>query len=72
MKRAGKMALVTGNRQGIGQSVVLRLAQEDANMVINYRSHPAGAEATLAKAEAIGSKCHMAQCPGTIRSSNDG
>ncbi|MEH2206540.1 MAG: SDR family oxidoreductase [Nostoc sp.] len=32
-------------------------------MVINYRSHPEGAEDTLAKVEAIGGNCHIAQCP---------
>jgi glucose 1-dehydrogenase len=65
MKLEGKVALVTGSSQGIGQSVVLRLAQEGANVVINYRSHPEGAEETLAKVEAIGGKCYMAQCPSS-------
>jgi glucose 1-dehydrogenase len=65
MKLAGKVALVTGSSQGIGQGVVLRLAQEGANVVINYRSHPEGAEETLAQVEAIGGKCHMAQCPSS-------
>lgn len=63
MRLAGKVALVTGSSQGIGQGVVLRLAQEGANVVINYRSHPEGAEETLAEVEAIGGKCYMAQCP---------
>jgi glucose 1-dehydrogenase len=63
MKLAGKVALVTGSSQGIGQGVVLRLAQEGAKVVINYRSHPEGAEETLAKVEAAGGKCYMAQCP---------
>jgi glucose 1-dehydrogenase len=63
MKLEGKVALVTGSSQGIGQGVVLRLAQEGADVVINYRSHPEGAEETLAKVEAIGGKCYMAQCP---------
>lgn len=62
MKLEGKVALVTGSSQGIGQGVVLRLAQEGANVVINYRSHPEGAEETLAKVEAIGGQCYMAQC----------
>lgn len=61
-KLEGKVALVTGSSQGIGQGVVLRLAQEGANVVINYRSHPEGAEQTLAKVEAIGGKCYIAQC----------
>lgn len=63
MNLEGKVALVTGSSQGIGQGIVLRLAQAGANVVINYRSHPEGAEETLAKVEAFGGKCHMAQCP---------
>lgn len=60
----GKVALVTGSSQGIGQGIVLRLAEAGADVVINYRSHPEGAEETLAKVQAIGGRCHMAQCSG--------
>jgi glucose 1-dehydrogenase len=63
MKLDGKVALVTGSSQGIGQSIVLRLAQEGADVVINYRSHPEGAAETLAKVQEAGGNCHMAQCP---------
>jgi glucose 1-dehydrogenase len=63
MKLDGKVALVTGSSQGIGQGIVLRLAQAGASVVINYRSNPEGAEETLAKIEAVGGNCHMAQCP---------
>jgi glucose 1-dehydrogenase len=62
MNLEGKVALVTGSSQGIGQSIVLRLAQAGADVVINYRSHPEGAEETLAKVQAIGGNCHMAKC----------
>ncbi|WNZ25637.1 glucose 1-dehydrogenase [Leptolyngbya sp. NK1-12] len=63
MKLAGKVALVTGSSQGIGQAIVIRLAAAGAKVVINYRSHPEGAQETLAKVEAMGGQCHMAQCP---------
>jgi glucose 1-dehydrogenase len=59
MKLAGKVALVTGSSQGIGQSIAIRLAQAGASIVINYRSHPEGAEETLAKVKAAGGECHM-------------
>ncbi len=59
----GKVALVTGSSQGIGQAIVLRLAQEGANVVINYRSHPEGAEETLAQIQESGGSCYTALCP---------
>jgi glucose 1-dehydrogenase len=58
MKLEGKVALVTGSSQGIGQAIAIRLAQEGADVVINYRSHPEGAEETLARVKAAGGKCH--------------
>jgi glucose 1-dehydrogenase len=63
MKLEGKVALVTGSSQGIGQAIAVKLASEGADIVINYRSHPEGAEETLAKVQAAGGRCYMAQCP---------
>jgi glucose 1-dehydrogenase len=63
MKLEGKVALVTGSSQGIGQAIAVRLASEGADVVINYRSHPEGAEETLAKVRTAGGRCYMAQCP---------
>ena len=60
MKLEDKVALVTGSSQGIGQEIAVRLATEGAKIVIDYR-HPEGAEETLAKVQAGGSKCHLAQ-----------
>jgi glucose 1-dehydrogenase len=59
----GKVALVTGSSQGIGQGIVLRLAQAGADVVINYRSNPDGAQETLDKVNSIGGKCYLAECP---------
>lgn len=59
MKLDSKVALVTGSSQGIGQAIAIRLAQEGADVVINYRSHPEGAEETLKKVKAAGGRCHM-------------
>lgn len=58
MKLSGKVALVTGSSQGIGQAIAIRLAAEGANVVINYRSHPEGAQETLSLVEAAGGKCY--------------
>jgi glucose 1-dehydrogenase len=50
----GRKALVTGSSKGIGRGVALRLAQEGADVVINYNSDPRGAEEALAEVEALG------------------
>ncbi|MBH8562558.1 glucose 1-dehydrogenase [Nostoc sp. CENA67] len=55
-KLEGKVALVTGSSSGIGQAIAVRLAQEGADVVIDYRSHVEGAEETLSKVEAAGHK----------------
>ncbi len=55
MKLAGKVALVTGSSQGIGQAIAIRLAEAGARIAIDYRSHPEGAAETLAKVQAAGS-----------------
>lgn len=56
MKLEGKVALVTGGSQGIGQAIAIRLAQAGAAVVINYRSNPDGAKQTLSQVEAAGSR----------------
>jgi glucose 1-dehydrogenase len=56
MKLEGKVALVTGSSQGIGQAIAIYLAQQGANVVIDYRSHPEGAQETLKQVESAGTK----------------
>jgi len=53
MKLEGKSS-VTGSSQGIGQGIAVHLATGGASVVIDYRSHPEGAEETLAKVQAAG------------------
>jgi glucose 1-dehydrogenase len=45
----GKNVLVTGSTSGIGQAIAVRLAQEGANVAINYRSRREEAAATHAQ-----------------------
>ena len=42
----GKVAIVTGGSSGIGESIVVALAQAGAAVCINYRTHPDSAEET--------------------------
>ena len=51
----GKIALVTGSSQGIGQGVAVRLAQEGAKIIVNYHSNPQGADDTLKQIRDAGS-----------------
>lgn len=54
MKFAGKVAVVTGGSRDIGRAVCVRLASEGANVVVNYNSNEADADATVAAIEAAG------------------
>ena len=50
----GKVAVVTGSSSGIGQAIAVRLASEGASLVIDYHSHPEGAEDTQKQIAAKG------------------
>jgi glucose 1-dehydrogenase len=50
----GRKVLVTGSSKGIGRGIAIRLAQEGADVVINYNSDPRGAEEALAEVRALG------------------
>ncbi len=56
MKLTDKTALVTGSSQGIGQAVALRLAEEGADVVVNYHSHPESAKRVVDAIHALGRK----------------
>ena len=44
MSLKGKVAIVTGGNSGIGQAIVLELARQSANVVIDYVCHPEATE----------------------------
>jgi glucose 1-dehydrogenase len=54
MKLTGKRALVTGSNQGIGQAIAIRLAEEGADVVIDYVTHPETADQTVESIKKLG------------------
>jgi glucose 1-dehydrogenase len=59
MKLEGKRALVTGSDQGIGEGIAIRLAQEGAAVVINYRDNPENAKSVAAQIQAAGGRAEI-------------
>jgi glucose 1-dehydrogenase len=54
MNLKGKVAIVTGGNSGIGAMIVLELAKQGANLVIDYHSHPEATDALEKKIYALG------------------
>lgn len=54
MNLKGKVAIVTGGNSGIGASIVLELAKQGANIVIDYLFNPAATEEIEKKVIALG------------------
>ena len=61
MKLTGKKALVTGSNQGIGQAIALRLAEEGADLIIDYVTHPETAEETVQSIRKLGRRAVAVQ-----------
>jgi len=61
MKLQGQSAIVTGGGRDIGRACALRLAQEGANVAINYFSSSAGADSTVKEIRAKGGKAFALQ-----------
>jgi glucose 1-dehydrogenase len=59
MKLSGKRALVTGGGRGIGQAIAVRLAEEGADVAVDYLRDPEEAQATCSEIERTGRRA----CP---------
>jgi 3-oxoacyl-[acyl-carrier protein] reductase len=57
----GKVAVVTGASKGIGAGIAKKLGAEGANVVVNYASDRAGAEAVVAEIKTSGGKAVAVQ-----------
>jgi 3-oxoacyl-[acyl-carrier protein] reductase len=56
MELKDKNAIVTGGSLGIGASIAVKLAEEGANVAINYRKHDEEAKEVAKKVEELGRK----------------
>jgi NAD(P)-dependent dehydrogenase (short-subunit alcohol dehydrogenase family) len=50
----GRVALVTGGGRGIGKAIALGLAEDGADVAVNYRRDEASAQETVAEIEKLG------------------
>lgn len=56
---AGKVAIVTGAGQGIGQGIAKRLGSEGAKVIVDYIGAPAGAEETQRAIQEAGGEAEI-------------
>lgn len=67
----GKVALITGASRGIGRGCALALAQEGADVVVNYRTHPEEAQEVAAQIEGMGRRALVYQADVAQRAAQE-
>jgi len=76
MKLKGRTALVTGASRGIGRAIALALAEEGADVAVNYMSSEAAAREVMEQIHKLGRRAVPAQAdvgdyPDTFRMAQD-
>ena len=61
MDLAGKSVIITGGSRGMGRRLAVKLGQEQANVVVNFRRDGEAAKATVDEVEAAGGKAVAVQ-----------
>ena len=57
MNLNGKIAIVTGGSVGIGNAIIMKLAENGADIAFNFRKHKDEADFTIEKVNNLGRKC---------------
>ncbi len=70
-KLMGKVAVVSGASRGIGKACALAFAEDGADVVVNYNTHPEDAAETVAQIEALGQKSIAVQADVSDRAQVD-
>ncbi len=63
MTLKGRVAIVTGGNRGIGRSIAIGLAEDGADIAINFRRDEQGADETLAVIRELGVTAQAYQAP---------
>jgi 3-oxoacyl-[acyl-carrier protein] reductase len=69
---SGKTALVTGGSRGIGRAIVLRLAQQGADVAFSYRGNESAAEETAGEVGKLGRRALAQQADVTSPEAAEG
>lgn len=62
MEIKGKVALVTGGAIRVGKAITMMLAQNGADIIVNYFSSATAADETVAEAQALGVRARAIHC----------